>query len=267
MPKFSANLTMLFGEVHFLNRFEKASKAGFKGVEYLIPYEWSKEQLVNELGKYGLEQVLHNLPAGNWQAGERGIACLPGREGEFQEGVGKAIEYAKALKCPRLNCLVGKVPMGVPPEKIRQTLVSNLRFAATALEKEGLRLLIEPLNSHDIPGFYLVHTREALQLMEEVSHPNLWLQYDVYHMQVMEGNLTRTIQENIGRIGHIQIADLPGRHEPGTGEIHFTNLFRFIDEAGYDGWVGCEYNPTSKTEDSLQWVQSYLQGGAQSWQR
>jgi len=267
MPKFSANLTMLFGDVNFLNRFEKASKAGFKGVEYLFPYEWSKEQLVNELGKYSLEQVLHNLPAGNWQAGERGIACLPGREGEFQEGVGKAIEYAKALKCPRLNCLVGKIQAGVPPEKIRQTLVSNLQFAATALEKEGLRLLIEPLNNHDIPGFYLVHTREALQLMEEVNHPNLWLQYDVYHMQVMEGNLTRTIQENIGRINHIQIADHPGRHEPGTGEIHFTNLFRFIDEAGYEGWIGCEYNPTDKTEDSLKWVQGYLQGGGQSWQR
>jgi hydroxypyruvate isomerase len=267
MPKFSANLTMLFGEVNFLNRFEKASKAGFKGVEYLFPYEWSKEQLVNELGEYGLEQVLHNLPAGDWQEGERGIACLPGREGEFQEGVGKAIEYAKALKCPRLNCLVGKIQAGVPPEKIRQTLVSNLRFAAMALEKEGLRLLIEPLNNRDIPGFYLVHTREALQLMEEVCQSNLWLQYDVYHMQVMEGDLTRTIQENIGRISHIQIADHPGRHEPGTGEIHFTNLFRFIDEAGYEGWIGCEYNPTSKTEDSLKWVQDYLQGGGQSWRR
>jgi hydroxypyruvate isomerase len=258
MLKFSANLTMLFNEIHFPSRFERAARAGFKGVEYLFPYGWSKEQLVTELGKHGLEQVLHNLPAGNWQAGERGIACLPGREGEFQEGVGTAIEYAKALKCDRLNCLVGKVPQGIPSEKVRQTLVSNLRFAAMALEKEKIRLLIEPLNNQDIPGFYLVHTQDALQLFKEIGHPNLWLQYDVYHMQVMEGNLTKTISNNVSRIAHIQIADNPGRHEPGTGEINFTNLFRFIDEAGYDGWIGCEYIPAGKTEDGLQWVKPYL---------
>src|SRR4030043_316164 len=152
MPRFSANLTMLFNEVDFLNRFERAAKAGFKGVEYLFPYGWSKEQLVNELGRHGLQQVLHNLPAGNWQAGERGIACLPGREGEFQEGVGLAIEYAKALKCHRLNCLVGKAPQGTVLEKVDQTLVSNLRFAAMALQQENIRLLIEPLNHQDIPG-------------------------------------------------------------------------------------------------------------------
>jgi len=258
MPRFSANLTMLFNEVDFLNRFERAAKAGFKGVEYLFPYGWSKEQLVNELGQYGLQQVLHNLPAGDWQAGERGIACLPGREGEFQDGVGKAIEYAKALKCPRLNCLVGKTPLGIPAEKIRQTLVNNLRFAAAAIEKEEIRFLIEPLNDRDVPGFYLVHTRDVLQLMKEVNHPNLWLQYDIYHMQIMEGNLTKTIQENLGRIAHIQVADNPGRHEPGTGEINFINLFRSIDEMGYDGWIGCEYTPVGKTEDSFQWCRPYL---------
>jgi len=249
---------MLFNEVDFLNRFERAAKAGFKGVEYLFPYGWSKEQLVNELGQYGLQQVLHNLPAGDWQAGERGIACLPGREGEFQDGVGKAIEYAKALKCPRLNCLVGKTPLGIPAEKIRQTLVNNLRFAAAAIEKEEIRFLIEPLNDRDVPGFYLVHTRDVLQLMKEVNHPNLWLQYDIYHMQIMEGNLTKTIQENLGRIAHIQVADNPGRHEPGTGEINFINLFRSIDEMGYDGWIGCEYTPVGKTEDSFQWCRPYL---------
>jgi len=258
MPRFSANLTMLFNEVDFLNRFERAAKAGFKGVEYLFPYGWSKEQLVNELGRHGLQQVLHNLPAGDWQAGDRGIACLPGRAGEFQDGVGKAIEYAKALKCPRLNCLVGKTPQGVSTEKIRQTLVNNLRFAAAAIEKEEIRFLIEPLNDRDAPGFYLVHTWEAIQLMKEVNHPNLWLQYDIYHMQIMEGNLTKTIQENLGRIAHIQIADNPGRHEPGTGEINFINLFLSIDEMGYDGWIGCEYTPAGKTEDGLQWIQPYL---------
>jgi hydroxypyruvate isomerase len=254
---------MLFNEFDFLSRFERAANAGFKGVEYLFPYGWSKEQLVNELNKYGLEQVLHNLPAGDWQAGERGIACLPGREGEFQDGVGKAIEYAKALRCPRLNCLVGKIPSGVSSEKVQQVLINNLRFAASALEREGIRFLIEPLNDRDIPGFYLVHTRDALQLMKEVNHPNLWIQYDVYHMQVMEGNLINTIQENLGRIAHIQIADNPGRHEPATGEINFTNLFRSIDEVGYSGWIGCEYVPIGKTEEGLQWIKPYLRSGGQ----
>ena len=261
MPKFSANLSMLFNEVDFLSRFERASRAGFKGVEFLFPYEWEKQELVEELNKHGLEQVLHNLPAGNWVAGERGIACLPERVGEFQEGVGLAIEYAKALRCPRLNCLVGLTPSEVPVEKVRQTLVDNLRFAATALEKEGIRLLVEPLNNQDIPGFYLVHTKDAIQLFAEVNHTNIWLQYDIYHMQIMEGNLTRTIMDNLPHIAHIQLADNPGRHEPGTGEINYTNLFRFIDEAGYDGWIGCEYKPSGVTEDSLSWLKSYLGGG------
>jgi hydroxypyruvate isomerase len=258
MPKFSANLTMLFNEVDFLDRFAGAAKAGFKGVEYLFPYAWSKEELRERLNKYGLIQVLHNLPAGNWQAGERGIACLPGREGEFQDGVGTAIEYAKALGCPRLNCLVGKTPQGIPSEKIRQTLVNNLRFAANALEKEGIRFIIEPLNDQDVPGFHLVRTKDVLQLFAEVGHPNLYLQYDIYHMQVMEGNLTKTILSNLAKVGHIQLADVPGRHEPGTGEINFVNLFRFVDEAGYDGWIGCEYIPAGKTEDGLKWIEPYL---------
>ena len=246
-----------------MDRFERASRSGFKGVEYLFPYEWKKEQLAEKLEKHRLQQVLHNLPAGNWGDGERGIACLPGREGEFQEGVGLAIEYAKALKCNYVNCLVGKTPQGIPPEKVRQTLASNLRFAAAALEKEGIRLLIEPLNSQDTPGFRLVHTRDALQLMQEVKHPNLWLQYDIYHMQIMEGNLLKTILNNLSRIAHIQIADNPGRHEPGTGEINFTNLFRSIDEMGYSGWIGCEYVPIGKTEEGLRWIKPYLRSGGQ----
>jgi len=258
MPKFSANLTMLFNEVDFLDRFERAAKAGFKGVEYLFPYSWSKEELRERLNKHDLIQVLHNLPAGNWQAGERGIACIPGREGEFQDGVGKAIEYAKVLGCPRLNCLVGKIPERISSDKVRQTLVDNLRFAANALEKVGIRFIVEPLNHQDIPGFYLVHTKDALQLFTEVGHSNLYLQYDIYHMQVMEGNLTKTILSHLARIGHIQLADVPGRHEPGTGEINFGNLFRFIDEAGYDGWIGCEYIPLGKTEDGLKWMEPYL---------
>lgn len=261
MLKFSANLTMLFNEVDFLDRFERASKAGFKGVEYLFPYDWKKEELVEKLEKHGLEQVLHNLPAGDWAAGERGIACLPERTGEFQEGVGLAIDYAKALNCPRLNCLVGMTPKEVPAEKARQTLVDNLHFAAAALEKEGIRFLIEPLNDQDMPGFYLVHTQDALRLIKEVNQSNLWLQYDIYHMQVMEGNLTNTIRDNLAHIAHMQVADNPGRHEPGTGEINYTRLFSFIDEMGYDGWLGCEYKPAGITEEGLEWVKPYLKGG------
>ncbi len=261
MLKFSANLTMMFNEVDFPDRFERASRAGFKGVEFLFPYKWGKEELAEKLDKHGLEPVLHNLPAGDWPAGERGIACLPERMGEFQEGVGLAIEYAKVLRCPRLNCIAGLTPKEVPAEKVRRTLVDNLRFAATALEKEGITLLVEALNNHDIPGFHLTHTRDVLQLIEEVNHRNIWLQYDIYHMQIMEGNLTRTILDNLARIGHIQLGDNPGRHEPGTGEINFTNLFRFIDEAGYDGWIGCEYKPAGVTEDGLEWVKPYLEGG------
>ncbi len=263
MLKFSANLTMLFNEVDFLDRFEQASVAGFKGVEYLFPYEWEKETLAEELKKYNLKQVLHNLPPGDWAAGERGIACLPQRVGEFQDGVGLAIEYAKALRCSRLNCLVGKTPEDAPVEKVRRTVVDNLRFAAASLDREGIRLLIEPLNNQDIPGLYLVHTRDALQLLEEVDHTNLWLQYDVYHMQIMEGNLTKTILDNLAHIAHIQIADNPERHEPGTGEINYTNLFRFIDEAGYDGWIGCEYKPIGVTKDGLGWVKPYLEKGGE----
>jgi len=261
MLKFSANLTMMFNEVDFLGRFERASKAGFKGVEFLFPYEWERKELAEKLDKHGLEQVLYNLPAGNWLAGERGIACLPGRVEEFQEGVGLAIEYAKTLRCPRLNCIAGITPKDVPAEKVRQTMVDNLRFAATALEKEGIRLLVEPLNNQDIPEFYLVHTQDALRLLAEVNHANLWLQYDIYHMQIMEGNLTRTILDNLARIAHIQLGDNPGRHEPGTGEINYANLLRFIDEAGYDGWIGCEYKPAGVTEDGLEWVRPYLEEG------
>ncbi len=258
MPKFNANLTMMYNEVEFLDRFERAAKSGFKGVEFLFPYSYTKDEIAGRLQKHGLEQVLHNLPAGDWDAGERGIAVLPGRVGEFQEGVGKAIEYAKALNCAQLNCLVGKTPEGLSQDKIEGTLVDNLKFAAGALEQEGIRLLVEPLNSQDIPGFHIVHSADALRIFEMVSHDNVWLQYDIYHMQIMEGNLTKTVRDNMDRIAHMQLADNPGRNEPGTGEINYTNLFRFIDEAGYDGWIGCEYKPAGVTEAGLGWIKPYL---------
>ena len=257
MPKFSANLTMMFNEVDFLARFERASTAGFKAVEYMFPYDWPKDQLADTLASNELEQVLHNLPAGDWAAGERGIACLPGREGEFQDGVGMAIEYAKALKCPALNCLVGLTPHENVQDEVQHVLVDNLKFAATALAQEGIRLLMEALNDQDIPGFHLVNTQSALDLLEEVSHPNLRLQYDIYHMQKMEGNLIATIEKHMARIGHMQLADNPGRHEPGTGEINFPNLFRAIDATGYDGWIGCEYIPAGTTDEGLGWFAPY----------
>jgi len=258
MPKFSANLSMLFKEVDFLDRFEHAAKAGFKGVEFLFPYEWDKEELQERLRKHNLEMVLHNLPAGHWSSGERGLACLPDRVGEFQQGVGLAIEYATALKCGRLNCLAGIPPVTVPDEKKWETLVSNVRFAAEETQKAGVKLVVEALNSQDMPGFCLSTTEQVLALLKAADHPNARIQYDIYHMQIMEGNLTKTIGQNIEMIGHMQLADVPGRHEPGTGEINFDHIFRFIDGLSYDGWIGCEYNPSTTTEESLHWLTDYM---------
>jgi hydroxypyruvate isomerase len=248
---------MLFTEVDFLDRFERAAEAGFTAVEFMSPYVYEASQLASRLERYGLTQALFNLPAGRWEAGERGIAVLPNRVGEFQEGVRHAVEYAKALKCSRINCLVGLTPK-LPEKRIRKTLVNNLRFASKMLAQENIRLLVESINTRDIPGFYLSSTRQALSLMKEVDHPNLFYQYDVYHMQVMEGNLIETIKNNLDKMGHIQIADNPGRHEPGTGEINYQNLFRFIDEAGYKGFIGCEYRPLKTTEEGLGWMKPYL---------
>lgn len=258
MPKLNANLTMLFTEVEFLDRFGKAAAAGFRAVEFLFPYAFPAEQIAEQLQRHNLQLVLHNLPAGDFAAGERGIALDPQRKGEFQDGVGKAIRYAKALGCPRLNCLVGLRPQGVAESVQRTTLEENLHFAARALHDEGLKLLVEPLNSQDVPGFYLVHTQDTLDLFEAIGHPNLYLQYDIYHMQIMEGNLLRTIERHLKKIEHLQLADNPGRHEPGTGEIHYPNLFQLIDELGYRGWIGCEYVPRNGTEDGLGWAKPYL---------
>jgi hydroxypyruvate isomerase len=254
MPKFAANLTMLFNEVEFLDRFAAAAKAGFRGVEFLFPYAFPKEALADELAKHGLSQVLHNLPAGDWAKGERGIACIPGREAEFRDGVGLAVSYAKALRCPQLNCLAGLAPKDAEPGAIRSTLVGNLRYAARELESAGVRLLVEPINTYDMPGFYLNRTDQALALFSEVGERNLWLQYDIYHMQRTEGELAATIAKHQGRIAHIQLADNPGRNEPGTGEINYDFLFGRIDELGYDGWIGCEYKPKTTTLEGLQWL-------------
>jgi len=256
MPKFAANLTMMFNEMDFLERFEAAAKSGFKGVEYLFPYGYPKAQLAEKLDQHGLVQVLHNLPAGDWGAGERGIACLPDRVSEFQDGVGKAIDYAKSLGCKQINCLAGIAPKGVDAAKIRSTLVSNLKFAADKLGRAGIRLLAEPINTRDIPGFYLCHTNQALEIFQDVGADNLYLQYDIYHMQIMEGDLARTIEANFKRIAHMQLADNPGRHEPGTGEINYPFLYKFIDGLGYQGWIGCEYKPKTTTIEGLSWFKN-----------
>ena len=258
MPKFAANLTMLFNEVDFLDRFAAAAQAGFKGVEYLFPYAWEKDALAERLDKHGLTQALHNLPAGDWDAGDRGLACDPARTGEFQDGVGAAIEYARALGCERLNCLAGIAPAGVAEESLRATFVANLRFAARAVAKAGITLVTEPINTRDIPGFWLCHTGQALSIIDEVAEPNLALQYDVYHMQIMEGDLAPTMERNLARIKHIQIADTPGRHEPGSGEINYPFLFDHLDALGYDGWIGCEYKPANGTVDGLGWIRPYI---------
>lgn len=257
MPKFSANLTMMFTEVDFLDRFAKAASNDFTAVEYMFPYDWAAQQLKEKLQQHNLEQVLFNLPVDGWATGERGIACIPGREQEFQENVGRALSYATVLDCPRLNCLAGLTPEGVDPDQVRAALVENLRFAADEFAKENITLLVEALNSRDVPGFHLVGSRESVDLIKEVDRPNLRFQYDIYHMQRMEGELINTITELGEIIGHIQLADNPGRHEPGTGEINYVNLFKAIDASGYRGWIGCEYIPEAGTEEGLGWLSGY----------
>ena len=254
MPKFAANLTMLFTEVSFLERFALARKAGFTHIEYLFPYAFKVKDLQAELEQHELQQVLFNLPSGDWAAGDRGIGAAPGREAEFRAGVPRAVEYAKVLGVPRLNCLAGKRVAGRGDEEHWQTLVQNARFAAAELAKHGLELLIEPINHFDIPGFYVNRTEHALKLLDEVGQSNVRLQYDVYHAQREEGELAATIGKHLGRIGHIQIADNPGRHQPGTGEINFSFLFRRLDELNYPGYIGLEYVPTPDTAGSFGWL-------------
>ena len=255
MPQFAANLSMLFTEVDFLDRFERAAKSGFKAVEFLFPYAYKAEDIKQRLDQHQLKLVLHNLPAGDWDAGERGIACHPDRVAEFHDGVGQAIDYAKALGVSQLNCLAGKMPAGVTPEVLRKTFVENLRFAAAELKKAGLRLLIEPVNTFDIPGFYLNLTAQAIAILDEVGADNAFVQYDLYHAQRMEGELAATAQKHLACIGHIQLADNPGRNEPGTDEMNYAFLFKHLDCIGYTGWIGCEYKPAAGTEAGLGWRQ------------
>jgi hydroxypyruvate isomerase len=259
MPRFAANLSMLFTEHAFLDRFEPAARAGFEAVEFLFPYAHPAEEIRRRLDANRLALVLHNLPAGDWAAGERGIACHPDRIEEFRAGVQQAIAYATALGAPRLNCLAGKAPAGVSAAVLRKTFVENLRHAAAELARAGLDLLIEPINTFDIPGFYLSSTAQAVSILDEVGAANAYVQYDIYHAQRMGGELAATIEAQLARIGHIQLADNPGRHEPGSGEINYPFLFAQLDRLGYRGWIGCEYQPAAGTEAGLGWRQRLAQ--------
>lgn len=247
MPRFAANLSLLFTELPFLERFSAAAHAGFRAVECQFPYDADAQEVRGLLVANGLTMELHNLPAGDWAAGDRGLGCLPDRRQEFREGVQRGMEFALTLGVPRLNLLAGVRPSDTPEASAWSTLLDNAAYAADALNAQGLDLLIEPINTFDVPGFFVNRTHQALELMAVINRPNVYLQYDVYHAQRMEGELSRTLMENLDRIGHIQVADNPGRHEPGTGEIHFPHLFQLLDASGYQGYIGCEYHPSLKS--------------------
>ena len=254
MLRFAANLSMLFTEAPFLDRFALAARAGFAAVECQFPYEAPATEIRARLDDLGLAMVLHNLPAGDWAAGDRGLACLPARADEFRAGVPRAIAYAHALGVTQVNCLAGIAPADADATTLRRTLVDNLRYTARTFASEGLRLLVEPINTFDMPGFFVNRTPQAVALLDEVGESNAFVQYDAYHAQRMEGELAATIARYLPRIAHVQVADNPGRHEPGTGEIRFEFLFAELERLGYDGWIGCEYRPQGRTEVGLDWL-------------
>jgi hydroxypyruvate isomerase len=265
MPKFAANLSMLYPEFDFLDRFEAAAKDGFKAVENLFPYAFESREIAERLKAHGLQQVLFNAPPGDWDAGERGLACLPGREAEFRAGIGKALDYAAALDCPRIHVMAGLLPAGTAHETLYPTYISQLRWAAAEAAKQGIDVLIEPINTRDIARFYLNRQDHAHQVLADVGAANLKVQMDLYHCQVVEGDVAMKLRQYLptGRVGHIQIAGVPQRHEPDLGELNYAYLFSVLDELGYDGWVGCEYRPatgtqTGGTSAGLDWLKPYL---------
>jgi hydroxypyruvate isomerase len=260
MPKLAANLSTLFKERPFPERFAAAAHAGFRAVEYQYPYDWPARELAERARGAGVEVVLHNMPRGDAGRNEHGTACLPGREERFKADLEIAIEYARAVGCPRLHCLAGVVPPDADRRAVHDAFVKNLRYAARRLQKEGITAMIEPLSAGTVAGCFLTGSAQAAALIEEIGEDNVRLQYDLFHMQMMEGNLARTIERLLPRIGHLQLADAPGRNEPGTGEINFDFLLAHIDRLGYSGWIGCEYNPAGDTVEGLKWAQPYLQG-------
>lgn len=253
MPKFAANLSMMFTEVPFLDRFAAASAAGFSAVEFLFPYEHPAETVASRAKEAGVEVVLFNTPAGNWAAGERGIGCVPGRETEFRQGVEKALTYAAILGTRRIHAMAGIVPNGADPANCRATLIENLKFAAERTAASGITLLLEAINTRDIPGYIVSTQKDSRSICDAVNADNLKMQIDLYHMQVMEGDLATKLKLYMPHCGHIQIAGCPERNEPDTGEIRYEYLYRLLDELGYEGWLGCEYRPAGKTTSGLGW--------------
>ncbi|EMQ4278510.1 hydroxypyruvate isomerase family protein [Vibrio alginolyticus] len=258
MAKFAANLTMLFTEVPFLDRFEKAHQAGFKAVEYLFPYAFEAQELVSKIQQFGFEQALFNMPPGDWDAGERGFAAIPGREDEFKTSVETALMYAKALNCKKVHAMSGIVDSRFTRDQHIETFISNIRYAADKFAEQGVELMIEPLNNRDVPNYFVAHQREAVELIKQVARPNVKLQLDLYHAQIMDGDLSTLIRDVAPYTGHIQIASVPERHEPSEGELNYPHLFNVLDDSGYQGWIGCEYNPRHSTQLGLSWVKPYL---------
>jgi hydroxypyruvate isomerase len=257
MPRFAANLSMMFNEVPFLDRFARARAAGFDAVEFLFPYEFPAAEIAARLKDSGLSQVLFNAPPGNWEAGERGMAALPGRQAEFREGIRRALDYCAALSCPRLHVMAGLTPAGVPHDTLTATYAVNLAWAAEECAKAGVKPIIEPINHRDIPGFFLNTTDQAAAIIAAVGPERLGLQFDLYHCQITEGDVVKTVEKHLAITAHMQVADTPGRHEPGTGEVNWPFVFSQIDALGFRGWIGCEYRPKGATEDGLGWFQPY----------
>ena len=260
MRRFAANLSFMFTEVPFLDRFALAAQGGFAGVEFTSPYEYSPELIASLLEQHGLQQVLFNLPLGNFDAGDRGLTAILGRETEFRDGVREALRYARILKCSQLHAMAGALPNELPDAaraRCRKTYVENLRYAATAMAAEGVTLLIEPISTRVVPGYLLERQEDAHALREEVGHPALAVQMDIYHTQLVEGDLTAKIRRWLPHIHHIQIAGVPDRHEPDSGEVNYAYLFEQLDELGYKGWIGCEYKPRGRTLDGLGWMRRY----------
>jgi 2-dehydrotetronate isomerase len=259
MPRFAANLSMMFQEHPFLERFAAARAAGFEGVEFLFPYAFDAAEIAARLRENGLAQALFNMPPGDWDKGERGLAALPGREDEVARAVETALAYAKALGCERLHCMAGLLPADADRTKARSTFVANLRHAAEACGRAGVTLVIEPINTRDMPGYFLNYQRDGRAIIDEVGADNLKLQLDLYHCQIMEGDLATHLREFLPVTGHVQVAGVPERHEPDVGEVNYPYLLELLDHLGYAGWVGCEYRPRGRTEDGLGWFQPYRQ--------
>ncbi|KDB51021.1 hydroxypyruvate isomerase [Sphaerotilus natans subsp. natans DSM 6575] len=267
MPRFAANLSLLYNEHAFLDRFAAAAADGFEGVEYLFPYAFPAEEIAARLKAHGLQQVLFNAPPGDWEAGERGLACLPGREAEFRAGFVQALAYAQVLDCPRIHVMAGIAPAGVPRGALLEVYQSHLAWAAAQAAAEGRDVLIEPINPRDMPGYFLNHQDEAHRIVQAIGAPNLKVQFDLYHAQIVEGDLAMKIRQHLptGRVGHFQLAGVPMRHEPDLGELNYPYLFEVIDEVatqcGWQGWIGCEYRPArgavaGATSAGLGWLRA-----------